>query len=138
MGQNIRRLAEPLGLEFAELTHLPNSGLALQASEFARDSGKFEPFHEQLFYSYFTVGENIGDIDVIINLGQIVGLDGVQLRTALIKGSYQFRLQETQLEAATWGVTAAPTFIVEGKDYIVGAQPLEVFRDVLKSYPNPN
>jgi len=34
-------------------------------------------------------------------------------------------------EAQLCGITGAPTFIINGKYSIVGAQPLEVFRDTL-------
>lgn len=127
-------MGEPFGITFAKIAHLSNSRMALEASEFARENGKFDEFHEETFHSYFTLGKDIGQIDVILGIGQKVGLDSDQLKAALTQGRYLPRLQESQLEAATWGVTAAPTFIIGGKDYIVGAQPIEVFRNALISY----
>lgn len=133
MAKSLQSMGEPFGITFAEITHLSNSRMALAASEFARDHGKFDEFHEEAFHSYFTLGKDIGQIDVILGIGQKVGLDGGQLETALNERKYFSRLQESQLEAAKWGITAAPTFIINGKDYIVGAQPMEVFRKVIES-----
>jgi len=134
MAHHLKSMGEPFGITFTQITHLSNSRMVLESSEFARENGKFDEFHEEVFHSYFTLGKDIGQIDVILEMGRTVGLDSDQLKTALTEGQYLPRLQESQLEAAKWGVTAAPTFIIEGKDYIVGAQPIEVFRNALISY----
>lgn len=134
MAQHLKSMGEPFGITFTETTRLVNSRMALEASEFARENGRFDDYHDEAFHSYFTLGKNIGEMDVIVDIGQKTGLDGTQLRTALLEGRYLPQLQQSQLEAAKWGVTAAPTFIIDGKDYIVGAQPIETFRNILTSH----
>jgi predicted DsbA family dithiol-disulfide isomerase len=48
-------------------------------------------------------------------------------------GKYLPRLAEAQQEAARLGVTGVPTFFIGEKRSIVGAQPIEVFRNTLRS-----
>ncbi|MBT4511842.1 MAG: thioredoxin domain-containing protein [Chloroflexi bacterium] len=134
MIQNLRRMAAPLGITFAEISLLANSRLSLAVSEFARDQGKFDQFHEQVFHAYFTLGLNIGELDIIQSLAEKATLDTNALEQALREGRYLPRLQGAQLEASRLGIKAAPTFIVEDKEYIIGVQPIEVFQHVLKQY----
>ena len=130
----LRMMGSPFGITFAEIDVLPNSGMVLEASEFARDHNKFDEFHNEVFRYYFTRGQDIGQIDVILRIAEQVELDPNNLNDALIKRQYASALDQARLEAAKYGITAAPTFIIEEEYRIVGAQPLDVFRDTLRKY----
>ena len=123
-----------MGLTFTENDSLPNSRLSLQAAEFARANDRFDPFHSAVFQAYFSLGKDIGRIEALTEIGGDVGLDAVALETALRNGAYLTVLDEVRLEAARWNVTAIPRFIVEDEASVVGAQPIDAFRDVLRSY----
>jgi predicted DsbA family dithiol-disulfide isomerase len=56
----------------------------------------------------------------------------VDLNGALEGGLYSPRIQEATQEAARYGINAVPTFIINDTDKIVGALPLETFRERLK------
>jgi predicted DsbA family dithiol-disulfide isomerase len=129
---NLRAGGEPYGIEFGDITLMPNTRLALQASEYARDMGKFHAFHEKVFHACFTEARDIGDLDVVLELAAAVGLDTAELREALADGRYMPRLEQAQEEAARYGVSGTPTFMVNNRYKIVGAQPLEAFRNALK------
>jgi len=118
----------PFGAVFTVRTRLSNSRLALEASEFARDAGRHHSFHARVFRAYFTDNLDIGDIRVILDLAQDEGLPANELSAALKAGRYAFRLEEAREEARQYGVTAVPTFIINGAARIVGAQGLDVFR----------
>ena len=111
---------------------LSNSRMALEASEYARDLGCFDSFHDHMFQAYFTETRDIGDMDVLLELAQEEGLDTADLRVALLEGRYTARLNEARREGRQLGINAVPTFMVNGKYRIVGAQPLEFFRDRLR------
>ena len=64
---------------------------------------------------------------------EAAGLDTEALEKALQSGKYRRVLEETKEEAARLGITAAPTFILNGKERIVGAQSIDVFRERLRS-----
>ena len=124
----LRRKGRGLGISFGDPVHLANSRLAMQASEFARDRGKFAAFHDALFHAYFTELKDIGDMKVILDLGRRLSLDRRQLQTALDENRYLTRLQAVSEEARQLNITAVPTFLVNGQFKIVGALPLETFR----------
>ncbi len=131
MFATLRKQGEELGISFGDLTLLSNSRQAMQASEFARDQGKFGTFHEALFHAYFTELRDIGDMEVISDIGRQVTLDARELQAALQEDSYLDRLQAVSDEAQQLNITAAPTFLVNGEFKIVGAQPLATLRNSL-------
>jgi predicted DsbA family dithiol-disulfide isomerase len=125
----LNHVAAPLGLYFGERTHLSNSHLALEASEFARDQGHHHSFHTRIFRAYFTELRDIGNPEVLLHLAEEDGLDRDELRIALKDGRYAARLDQVKLDARRHGVNAVPTFVVNGGHKIVGAQPMEFFRE---------
>ncbi len=131
MFSTLRKKGEKLGISFGDLTLLANSRLAMQATEFARDEGRFSTFHEALFHAYFTELRNIGDIEVLTDIGRQASLDTRELQTALLEGRYLGRLQAVSDEARQLNITAAPTFFINGQFKIVGAQPLDTMRSSL-------
>ncbi len=118
----------PFGIRFGERTFLSNSRPALEASEYARDKGSYDSFHERLFRAYFTDLLDIGDVAILCNLAQEEGLDPGELSQCLRDGIYSPRIEEAMREAALYGITAVPTFIVNDTHKIVGAHPVESFR----------
>jgi predicted DsbA family dithiol-disulfide isomerase len=121
------------GIRFGLRTFLSNSRFALEASEFARDQGKYHAFHERVFHAYFTEILDIGNVQVVLALAQEVGLDPADVKRALEGGKLGFRIDKTMQEALQLGVTAVPTFIVNDTRKIVGALPLDQFRKRLAS-----
>jgi predicted DsbA family dithiol-disulfide isomerase len=133
MMKNLRTMGAPFGIIFSDITRISNSRLALQAAEFSRAQGRFDGFHDAVLQAYFSAGLDIGDREVILELGRGAGLDVAGLQQALEAGTYLPRLREMQEQASAANVTGVPTFILGGRRTIVGAQPLDVFRNTLRS-----
>ncbi|MCY0903140.1 MAG: DsbA family protein, partial [Firmicutes bacterium] len=112
---------------------LSNSRLALEASEFAREQGKFHAFHNAVFHAYFTEGRDIGDREILLSIGESVGLPRESLDEALTVQRYEEALHKGQDEGAQCGVSGTPTCIINGRYRVVGAQPIEAFRQVLRT-----
>jgi predicted DsbA family dithiol-disulfide isomerase len=129
---DLNKSGELFGIRFGERSFLSNSRLALEASEFARDKGRYDSFHERIFRAYFVYLLDIGDLSVLLNLAGEEGLDAVELDRRLREGFYTSRLEESMREAARYGINAVPTFIINETENIVGAQPLTSFRAGLK------
>ena len=127
----LNKSGEPFGCRFGERTFLSNSKPALEASEYARDEGKFDLFHEQVFHAYFTDVLDIGDTKILLKIAGEVGLDPEELKRGLNDGRYQTRLEEGMKQAARYGISAVPTFIINEAHRIVGAPPLGSFKDQL-------
>jgi len=131
MFRHLRDMAAPYGIIFADIVRISNSRMSLEASEFAKEHGRFDQFHSALFQAYFSQGMDIGSIEVLTQTGQEAGLDRDALEQDLRTGKFRPMIENMRKEASRLGVTAAPTFIIEGKERIVGAQPIDVFRKKL-------
>jgi len=127
--ERLRSTYGHLGMDFGDVSRLSNSRMALEASEYARDFGRFDSFHHRLFRAYFTETRDIGNLDVLLVLAQEEGLDTADLRGALQEQRYASRLDEAHREGRQLGIDAVPTFMINGKYRIVGAQSLDFFRD---------
>ena len=130
----LRARGKEAGIVFGNHTLLSNSNLALQASEYARDLGKYGDFHENMFQAYFTECLDIGNLEVIASVAGESGLDKAQMHSAVKDGRYVPRLISARKEGQQINLTGVPTFIIEGKHKLVGAQPLEVFRNLLDKF----
>jgi predicted DsbA family dithiol-disulfide isomerase len=127
----LRARGEEFGIVFSKHTLLSNSKSALEASEFARDQGMYDAFHKNIFAVYFTEGLDIGNLEVIADIAGKSGLDKSRVLEAIKNGRYAPRLISAREEGQSINLTGVPTFIIEGKYKIVGAQPVEVFRNFL-------
>ena len=124
----LRARGKEVGVVFGNLTVLSNSRLALMASEYARDLGRYDSFHKNMFYAYFTEGLDISKADVIADVAGKSGLDERETLSAVRDGRYASRLNETRKEGNLLGLTGIPLFIIDNKYQFVGAQPMETFR----------
>ena len=129
---HLRLMGTPFGIAFVDRPILSNSRPALLAAEFAREQGKFQAFHEAVFAAYFSHGIDIGDLDALGQIAGDVGIDAGALAGAVKSGKYLPLLEKTKEDAARLGVTGVPTFIINDKRSIVGAQSLDVFRKTLR------
>jgi predicted DsbA family dithiol-disulfide isomerase len=135
MYDHLRQRGKEFGIIFGDRTILPNSRLALEASEYARDVGKYEQFHEQVFQAYFTEIIDIGNTEKLCAVATRCDLDVIDMMNALKDRRYKSRLDEAKQEGLKINLTGVPTFIINGKHKIVGAQPVEVFTDLIEKLP---
>jgi len=138
MFDNLRRHGKEFGIVFADRTLLSNSRLSLEASEYARDMGKYEQFHEQIFHAYFTETMDIGNAGILRKIASECGLDGTDLMQALKNGCYKLRLDDAKKEGLKIQLTGVPTFMINNKHKIVGAQPIKTFTDILDKIAKAN
>lgn len=130
MHDQLRERGKELGIVFGDRTLLSNSRLALEASEYARDMGKYERFHETIFRFYFTEADDIGNIGIIASAAVKSGLDAGDMMHAIAEKRYRSRLAEARKEGEKINLTGVPTFIINDEHKIVGAQPVDIFKDV--------
>jgi predicted DsbA family dithiol-disulfide isomerase len=131
MTANLKTYGSQFGLQFNNLEVLSNSHLSLIAGEFARDHGKFHEYHEAVFRAYFTAGEDIGKAEVINRILEELNLDAKEFMAASKVGIYEDKLKQTTSAAHLNQINSTPTFIINDKYTVVGAQPVEAFRKVL-------
>lgn len=122
-----------LGIVFNGHTVLSNSRLALLASEYARDKGRHDVFHENMFRAYLSRRQDIGRAEVVGAVAAESGLDEQEALAAAKDGRYAPRLAQAAKEGRLLGLTGIPLFIVNNQYQITGAQPMESFRKLLQS-----
>ncbi len=86
----------------------PRSRRALEAAEFARHKGKFDPMHEALFKAFFEKGRNISETAVLLDLAGGVGLNPIDLLGSLEAKEYTPMILGDHKLAARLGIHAVP------------------------------
>lgn len=121
------------GLPHAErLEKVPNSRRALVLGELARDRGVLGELHPRLFDAYWARGRDIGDEQVLVEEADAVGLDRADVLEAFADSSYLERIQAETRQALEMGATGVPAWVVDQRLLIPGAQPHELFSQVLE------
>lgn len=134
----LRTKGAPYGCVFGDVKMLPNSRKALEAGEFARDHGKHGAFHAEAFRAYFTDERDIGQISVIGEIAERIGLDAEETLQAVAEGRYGERLEKSRAEGALRDVTVLPTFFFSNGGRIVGLRSIDVFRKTIFEPPRPS
>ena len=102
----------------------PDAFPAAEAAMCAGEQNAYWQYHEKLFAS-----ELLGT-EVYKQYAQELGLDMTTFEACITDHKYQQAIQEDSDFAVNLGVRSTPTFFVNGLA-IVGAQPLEVFKQVI-------
>lgn len=126
-GQASQRLAAEAGLVMRRPPFRTNSRRALESAEYAREHGRFDDYHLALFKAYWEDNLNIGQIPVLRQVAERVGLDPDGLEAALCDGRYAQAVEADLEESRQLGITGVPAFII-GRYLVVGAQPYSVFK----------
>jgi predicted DsbA family dithiol-disulfide isomerase len=130
--QNIISLAEESGIAIRMPRVVANSHLALEAAEFARAHGGFDAMHRALFAAYFRDGRDIGDAEVLCEIGRSAGVDDQRLRQSLADRLYAVEIDRVTVAAREDEILSTPTFVFEGGFRLTGAQDYAVFESVTR------
>ena len=126
--QNVVDMAKEEGLEYRmEDTKVANAMDAHRLIQLAKTVGKGDEIEERLFRAYFMEGKNIADIDVLVELGEEVGIPGDRVRESLEKGEFTDSIGRDIQESQQIGVRGVPFFVFDNQYAISGAQPVELF-----------
>ena len=122
---------EAAGFRHAPPPIAPRSLKALQLGELARDEGCHDEVHHRLFSAYWSEGRDIGDIEVLTAVAAEAGLDPEAARTALESDAALERVRESNQAAQRVGVDAVPAWIFDKQLLVLGAQPHQIFDNVM-------
>lgn len=131
MFANINSMGNKYGIKFSGADFMANTHKALLASEYAKEKGKFHVFHDKLFLEYFYEGKDIGNVELLKSIAESIGLDKEEMIKKIEDGSYESNLKEAKKLAIQYKVNSTPTFIINDKHTIVGAQSIESFKKIL-------
>lgn len=126
-----RRLIEEAGYDYRPPVQVPRSLRALQLGELARSEGCYDEVHRRLYRAYWSEGRDIGDLDVLVEIGSAAGVDPDKARQVLQSDGYAEQVRRSTITAQRLGVTGVPAWVVDDKVLVPGAQPHQIFDDVL-------
>jgi predicted DsbA family dithiol-disulfide isomerase len=133
LNDHVTQLARQVGLIYNfDKSIVANSFNAHRFSHFAKKYHKQNDAEEKLFHAYFTDGKNLDDHEVLITLGEEIGLDKNELKSALENGLYAEDVKNDIREAHLIGVRGVPFFVFNRNYAVSGAQSVQVFFDTLE------
>jgi predicted DsbA family dithiol-disulfide isomerase len=116
---------------FERIQRTPNSVSSHRLIRYASHFVDVAPMVEQLFEAYFIEGIDIGNTDVLVNIGVFSGLDPIPLRAYLDSVADVAAIYEENARAHRLGVNGVPAFAFQGNMVISGAQEPEVLVRIL-------
>lgn len=131
MFNNLSNMGKKFDITFSGTDLISNTHSALLATEYAKEKGKFHEFHDKLFFVYFNEGKNIGNVELLKSIAENIGLNKEEMIKRIKDGTYENNLAKAKNLALQYEVNSTPTFIINDKYAIVGAQSLESFKKVL-------
>lgn len=125
-------------LYFVDLAFFgPDSKNAAEATYCAGDQGKYWEYHNILYSNQQGINDGWANPDNLKKFASNLNLDRELFDSCLDSDKYQKRVERNVLEAKRNGASGTPTFIIVGSDgsqqFIEGAQPFSVFKQVLDS-----
>ena len=130
--ERLRSIAASYGMEFRSTERIYNTRLAHEATEYAREHGKGNEFHKVVFRMVYAEGKDPSQWDVLRSAAREVGLDGETMQKEVESETYKANVEEQVRQAYQIGVTGVPTYVIDDRYAIVGAQPYEVFQNALE------
>jgi predicted DsbA family dithiol-disulfide isomerase len=131
MYRRMKGLMDAEGLPYGRRTHTYNSRLAQELGKWADTQPGGGAIHDKLYRAYFVDSRNIGDIEVLIEIAQSVGLSGEEARAVLTERRFKDAVDADWAKSHRYGVTGVPTFVA-GRNGVVGAQPYEVLEQLVE------
>jgi len=132
MNRRLKGLADAEGLPYGVRTHTYNSRLAQELGSWADSQPGGEGVHDALFRAYFVDGQNIGNLGILVELAESVGLSPVIAREVLEERRFHDQVDDDWEKSRAQGVTGVPTFAAEGQK-LVGAHSYEKLEEFLRS-----
>jgi len=127
----LSQIANSYGMKFVSTKRIYNTRLAHEATAYAREHGKANEFHRVVFLKVYANGEDISQWDVLRSAAEEVGLDADGMQGEVKSGKYTGEVAAQVQEAYQIGVSGVPTYVINNRYAIVGAQPYEVFKNAL-------
>ncbi|ANE53684.1 DSBA oxidoreductase [Flavisolibacter tropicus] len=132
MHAQVTAMAKEVGLDYQmDKSVIANTFDAHRLSLLAATQGLQNKMEERLFAAYFTEGKDIANKDTLVGLAKEVGLDEADVTNMLQSNAYNDKVEEDILEAQQVGVRGVPFFVFDNKYAVSGAQPTNVFSQVL-------
>ncbi len=139
MQRNIAQMAKAEGIEFNwQQANSGNTFNAHRLIHLAQSKGLGNEAKEALFYSYMTQGLSIGERETLEDVAARIGLNPVEVDDLLDSDEFaDFVKFDQEVARDQLKVTGVPFFVFDQRIALAGAQPREVFLQVLEKAQQP-
>jgi predicted DsbA family dithiol-disulfide isomerase len=134
--ERLRGMAESYGMPFASTERIYNTRLAHEATAYAWAKGSALEFHRVIFRNIYADGQDPGQWATLRAAAIEVGLDADDMQREVASGKFTEAVAEQVQQAYRIGVTGVPTYVINDRYAIVGAQPYEAFQRALAKILN--
>lgn len=127
MGEALQAEAalDGLTLRLSEIPRSPNTNAAHRLIRWAAGAGRQREAVEAVMGAYFTDLRDIGDPEVLADIGEAVGLDRLLVLELLARGEDKRAVGRDYLTAVQAGVTGVPFTVFGGVLAVAGAESPE-------------
>jgi predicted DsbA family dithiol-disulfide isomerase len=134
--ERLASMARSYGMDFKSTERIYNTRIAHEATEYAREKAKGNEFHKALFRKVYAEGQDPSSWQVLRSTAEEVGLNADEMQQLVESNRYTDFVAEQVRWAQQIGVTGVPTYVINDRYAVVGAQPYEVFKNALTQITN--
>jgi len=120
-------IEQAIRFRFDLIKRVPNTLSAHRLLSHAQAEGaNVASVAEGLLSGFFEEGLDIGRHDVLLDIGSNHGLQRSGIARCLQDDALRLHLQEQEAEVRRGGVSGVPNFLINGRLFVIGAQPAPV------------
>lgn len=120
-----------LAFNFETMDRTPNTLNAHRLIHWAGIEGRQSAVVSALFRGYFTEGRDIGNAEVLADIADSAGMDGAVVARLLASDADMADIRARDAHSREMGITAVPTYIIDHRHAVPGAQSPEVWDKVI-------
>ena len=124
--------AAGLSIDFGKIQRTPNTIDAHRLIHWAGLEGRQTAAVSRLFKAYFEEGRDIGSAEVLLDIAEGIGLDREMVARLLDSDADVADIRARDAHTRERGVTGVPTFVVGNQHVVPGAQPPELWAQVIE------
>ena len=129
--QRLEAIAKSYGMDFQSTKRIYSTRLAHEATEYARELGRANEFHKALFHKVYAEGQDPSDWEILRSTAEEIGLNADEMQPIVESNKYTNFVAEQVGWAQQIGVSGVPTYVINDRYAVVGAQPYEIFKNAL-------
>lgn len=131
---HIAEHAEKVGLkiDFGAIERTPNTLDAHRLIHWAGIEQRQTLMVQRLFEAYFRDGRDIGDHETLADIADSCEMDAAMVMRLLATDEDRANIVERDQHARQMGINSVPTFIVGNRHAVPGAQPAELWVQVME------
>ena len=127
---------EDLEIKLDKIKVTPNTVKSHLLIDLSREQNKEHEVVNELFHFYFTKAKDIGDEEVLINLGRKYGIEEKKIKDCFSSEINIKKINEMDVAAKKMGITGVPFFVFNDKNSLSGAQPVENLIEAIQQSSN--